>query len=225
MFNARMRELRFLPFGRVMRVLIRYFESLHLMSDWNPVNEWRDIGLEEGPAKIQEHTEPDWTKIVHFILLYYTELLVPSQGIPEPFRHACREYLHPTWETLCYRDQNLSSMVEAAARRLHSAIPPDFSFEPARCDSSVSVGDAPMLERITATGQASRVQSSGECGRVIVDVNASSDLIHSDETVPGHPTAGERSKSRENSPQSSAALATGEILSNLGLPQNIEKRP
>jgi hypothetical protein len=40
-------------FGTDMLELIDYFKSLHLNSEWNPVDKWRDVGLEEGRVKVR----------------------------------------------------------------------------------------------------------------------------------------------------------------------------
>jgi hypothetical protein len=109
-----------------MRLLIGYFEFIHLDSRWNPVDKWRDIGLEEGPAKAREVSETDWNKIANFLIQYCTELLT-AVGIPEPFPDACGECRSAIEQTMRHRDQNLSSIVQAAALSLHSAIPPYFS--------------------------------------------------------------------------------------------------
>jgi hypothetical protein len=112
-----------LPFGRVMRMLIDYFDSLNLNPEWNLVDTWRDIFLEEGPAKVQEVREPPWNKIANFIIRYCTELL-SAGGICKPFRRACRECRSAIETALRHRDPNLSFMVADATRKLHSSIPP-----------------------------------------------------------------------------------------------------
>jgi serine/threonine protein kinase len=173
-----------LPFGRVMRILIDYFHSLHLDSKWNPVDKWRDIFLEEGPAKVQEVTEPDWTKIANFIIQCCTFLLT-AVGVPEPFLPACGECRTAVRKALSDGDQNLSSIVEAAARELHSAIPPHRT----SCDSSLCVGEVQTPESVTATAEEPGVQNSGECnqrrGMVADDMKPISGLLPSVENVSG----------------------------------------
>jgi hypothetical protein len=171
-----------LSFGRVMEMLVDYFKSLHLKSDWTPVDKWRETGLEEGPAKVREVTEPDWNKIANFVVQYCRELLT-AVGIPEPFPSACSECRRAIAQALRHRDQNLSSIVETAARELQSAIPPHSSPESASSDCSIIDDRAQLLPAITdspaepVTPTSSEFAPSG-------DPSVGTDLIVRHETVP-----------------------------------------
>jgi serine/threonine protein kinase len=150
-----------LGFGRVMRALIDYFESLVLKSCWNPTDKWHDLGLEERPGRIREVAEIDWNKIANFIIQYCHELLDASR-VPESLRGVCTHCLAAIAETLSRSDQNLSSIVEAAARELYSAIPPRPSDESAGSAPAVAGEEAQTHENITADGEEPCVQNSAE---------------------------------------------------------------
>jgi hypothetical protein len=177
-----------LPFREIVDNLIDYFGSLRLDSRWNPVADWRDIELEEGPGNVREDCVGDSNKIAGFIIRYCTEMLAAA-GISESLQRACIASRRVIETSLGHGD--LSSVTDAA-RELHSAIPPIPAHDPASCHSSVYVQEETRLS-----------QNSGVCHQREDQANPRgiSEWIRSDEIIseilPDPSTVGNSSHSGE----------------------------